>query len=55
VYIEKHIKTQVDPTDQALRCWNTRRSISADWSQPTSHYAVGFPDMISDNKLQTFN
>jgi len=52
MYIEKHIKTQAD---QALRYWNTRRSISADWSQPTSHYAVGFPDMISDNKLQTFS
>jgi len=36
-------------------CWYTRRSISADWSQPTSHCAVGFPDMISDNKLQTFS
>jgi len=35
-------------------CWCTRWSISADWKQ-TSHYAVRFPDMISDNKLQTFN
>jgi len=29
------------------------RSISVDWSQPTS-YAVGFPDMFSDNKMHTF-
>jgi len=24
-------------------------------SQPTSHHVVGFPDMISDNKLQAFS
>jgi len=36
-------------------CWCIRRSISADWSEPTSHYAVGFADTISDNKLQTFS
>jgi len=32
--------------------WYIRRSISADWSQPTSYSAVGFPDIISNNKLQ---
>jgi len=35
-------------------CWCTHRSISADWSQPTLHYAVGFQDMISDNRIYTF-
>jgi len=29
------------------------RSISVDWSQSIS-YAVGFPDMLSDNKMHTF-
>jgi len=34
--------------------WYIRRSISVDWSQPTS-YAVEFPDIISNNKLQIYS
>jgi len=38
-----------------IRCWCTRRSICADCNQPTLQYAVGFPDIISDNKIHTFS
>jgi len=48
---EKRESVSVDCQPRTIYGCYTHRSISADWSQPTSHTAVGLPDMISDNKL----